>query len=50
MTKFEKFLQQLKERIDDDGYIKDDFILRINGHIVNYCYTGTDKEGDPLYS
>ena len=44
--KFEQFKCKLKERSTDDGYIKEGYLLCVDGNIVNYFHISVDKNND----
>ena len=46
MTKYEQFKCKLKERANESGGIKDEYILQICGNEVRYSFISFDKNGE----
>lgn len=44
MSKYERFKQNLIDRCDEHGYIRNDYKLFVDGYLVNYFYI--DEDGD----
>jgi hypothetical protein len=43
MNKYEEFKLKCIERTDDEGYISEGFVLKINGYEVRYLYIDEDE-------
>jgi hypothetical protein len=44
--KYAEFKQKCIERTDENGYIKEGYVLCVDGYVVNYMFIATDKNND----